>query len=153
MLKNIKRRFDVTKVSKLKVTPGENVRDAILKTGLKSVEEIAYQAGNNTDTIAKLAKTAGALVDRGTELGVGGEAATSLARIAFKGMQDSVVRKDPLCTGLCVVSGASEALAVCCSTIQIIPFRGRIYVYAKLVSKSCMTFRNLCAADPSAVGC
>lgn len=88
-----------------------------------------------------------------TELGVGGEAASALGRITFKGMQDAVVRKDPLCTGLCVVSGASEALAVCCSAIQIIPFRGRIYVYAKLVSKGCMTFRNLCAADLSAAGC
>ena len=78
---------------------------------------------------------------------VGGtESAAALGKIAFKTTKD-MARGDTLCTGLCVVSGTCETIALCCSTIKVIPFRGRIYVCAKIVSKGCISFRNACVGE------
>lgn len=87
------------------------------------------------------------------ELGVGSEAVAFVSRIASKGMQDAVVRKYFFYIGLCLVSGTCETTALGCSTIRIIPFRGKIYVCVKLISKGCMTYRTLCSNDISAAGC
>ena len=146
MLKHIKNRFPKRKKSELKVTPGENVRDSIIKAGIKAAEESGYAAGNTTEKLVELASNAGNFVDRGTELVGGGETAGALGRIAFKTTKD-IARGDSVCTGLCLVSGACETVAFGCSTIKIIPFRGRIYVCAKIVSKGCMSYRNLCAGE------
>ena len=146
MLKKIKNKLRRKNRSKLRVTPGENVRDAIIQAGLKTAQESGYAAGNTTERLVQIADNLGTAVDRGTELGFGGEAATALGKIAFKTGKD-IVRKDPVCTGLCLVSGTCETIALSCSTIKIIPFRGRIYVCAKLVSKGCMSYRNLCAGE------
>jgi len=134
------------KKSELKLTPGENVRDALIKAGMKTAEEAAYAAGNNTDKIIKLSESLGNVVDRGTELIGGGESATALGKIVFKTTTD-IARGDTLCTGLCLVSGTCETVALCCSTIKVIPFRGRIYVCAKIVSKGCISFRNACVGE------
>lgn len=40
-----------------------------------------------------------------------------------------------------------EAIALGCSTIKIISFRGKIYVRVKILSKGCMAYRNLCANE------
>ena len=146
MLKYIKNRFPKRKELELKVTPGENVRDAIIKAGIKAAEESGYAAGNTTEKLVDIASRAGNFVDRGTELVGGGETASSLGRIAFKTTKD-IARGDSVCTGLCLISCTCETIAFSCSTIKIIPFRGRIYVGAKIVSKGCMSYRNLCAGE------
>ena len=146
MLKKIKNHFRKEKISKLKVTPGESVRDAMIKAGIKAVEDSGYAAGNTTEKLVNIATQSGQIVDRVTELGGGGEAASALGKIVFKTTKD-IARGDVVCTGCCIVSGTCETVALCCSTIKIIPFRGRIYVGAKIISKGCMSFRNACAGE------
>jgi hypothetical protein len=146
MLKEINSRISERKKSELKLTPGENVRDAIIKAGIKAAEESAYAAGNNTDKLIKLSESLGNVVDRSTQLVGGTESAAALGKIAFKTTKD-IARGDTLCTGLCIVSGTCEVIALCCSTIKVIPFRGRIYVGAKIVSKGCISFRNACVGE------
>ena len=99
-----------------------------------------------TEKLVNIGLNMGTVVDRSTELVGGSEAATALGKIAFKTTKD-VARGDTLCTGLCLVSGTCKTVALCCSTIKIIPFRGRIYVGAKILSKGCMTFRNACTCE------
>lgn len=130
----------------LRATPGENVRDAIIKAGLKTAEESAYKAGNLTEKVVEAAEKVSPAVDRGVELFSGGESSAALGRIAFKTTKD-VSRGDKICTGLCLISAGCEAIALSCSTIKVIPFRGRIYVGAKIVSKGCMSFRNACVGE------
>jgi hypothetical protein len=142
MLKKIKNSFRKQKKSKLNITPGEGVRDAIIKAGIKTAEESGYAAGNQTEKLVEIAFKVGTVVDRGTELSGGGESANALGRIAFKTAKDAA-RGDSVCTGLCLVSGTCERIALCCSTIKIIPFRGG----AKIISKGCMSYRNLCAGE------
>lgn len=146
MLKKIKNRISKRKISELKNSLGENIRDAIISAGIKSVEESAYVSGNNTDKIISIAEKVGNIVDGGTALAGGTESAGALGKILYKTSKD-VARGDTLCTGLCVISGTCESVALCCSTFEIIPFRGRIYVGAKIISKGCMTFRNACAGE------
>ena len=126
MLKYIKNRFPKRKKLELKVTPGENVRDAIIKAGIKAAEESGYAAGNTTEKLVELASNTGNFVDRGTELVGGGETAGALGRIAFKTTKD-IARGDTVCTGLCLVSGTCETIAFGCSTIKIIPCLEKIY--------------------------
>ena len=66
--------------------------------------------------------------------------------VAFKTTKD-ISRGDPVCTGLCFVSGACESVALCCSIVKCISFRGPIHVSAKVISKGCMAFHNACAAE------
>lgn len=146
MLKKIRNRISKINTSELKNSPGESVRDAMLNAGLKSVQESAYIAGNNTDKIASAAEKLSNVVDGGTALAGGTESAGALGKILYKTSKD-VARGDTVCTGLCVISGTCESVALCCSTVKGIPFRGRIYVGAKIVSRGCMTFRNACAGE------
>jgi hypothetical protein len=153
MFKRINNKISGRKKSELKLTPGENVRDAIIKAGIRTAEESAYAAGNNTDklfkfseNLVKVSENLADVVDRGTGLVGGTESATALGKIAFKTTRD-MARGDTLCTGLCVVSGTCETIALCCSTIKVIPFRGRIYMCAKIVSKGCISFRNACVGE------
>ena len=146
MLKNVKNRLRNRKKSELKVTPGEEVRDAIIRAGIKAAEESGYTAGNQTDKLVTLADKFGTFVDRGTELAGGSESASAIGRITFKTGKD-IARGDSVCTGLCLISGTCETIAFGCSTIKVIPFRGRIYVCAKVISKGCMSYRNLCAGE------
>jgi hypothetical protein len=146
MLKYINNTISKRKKFELNLTPGENIRDALIKAGIKAAEESSYAAGNTTDKVIKLSETLGGVVDRGTELIGGGESATAMGKIAFKGTKD-IARGDSICTGLCVISGTCEAIALCCSTVKVIPYRGRIYVCVKIVSKGCISFRNACAGE------
>jgi hypothetical protein len=146
MLKSMRNRIFKRKMSELKTTPGENIRDAVINSGMTVLQESADVVGNNPDEIALLAETAGNIVDGGIALAGGTESAGALGKILFKTSKD-VARGDTVCTGLCVVSGTCESVALCCSTIKIIPYRGRIYVGAKIISKGCMTFRNACAGE------
>ena len=54
-----------------KGTPGEDVRDAIIKAGLETAKESGYATGNPTEKLVTIASNVGSYVDRGTEL-VGG---------------------------------------------------------------------------------
>ena len=144
MLRNIK--ISERKKSKLDNTPGEIVRDAIIKAGIKTAEEAGYAAGNKTELLIELAQKSGSVVDGGTALVGGSESASAFGRIAFKATRD-IARGDKVCTGLCVISGTCEAIAISCSTIKVIPFRGRIYIGAKVISKGCISFRNACAGE------
>jgi hypothetical protein len=149
MLKRVRNRIFKRKMCELKNTPGENIRDAIISTGVTAVQESAYYLdylGSKTEAMALAAKTAKIAVEGGTALAGGTESAGALGKILFKTTKD-IARGDSVCTGLCVVSGTCESVALCCSTIKIIPYRGRIYVGAKIVSRGCMTFRNACAGE------
>jgi len=130
----------------LQLTPGESIRDAIIEAGIKTAQESGYAAGNTTERLVNIASRLETVVDRGMELGLSSEAATSLGKIAFKTTKD-IARGDSVCTGFCLVSGTCETVALCCSMIKIIPFRGKIYVGAKAISRGCMTFRNACAGE------
>ena len=142
----LKTPFLKRKKLELKATPGENIRDAIIKAGLKAAEESGYAAGNTTERLVELASKAGPVIDRGTELVGGGETAGAIGRIIFKTTKD-IARGDGICTGLCLISGTCETIAFGCSTIKILPLRGKLYVCAKIVSKGCMAYRNLCAGE------
>ena len=142
MLQKLKNKFGSYRESKLQITPGEAVRDSIIKSGL----EAAYAAGNKTDEIHQIGRVAKTAVDGGVALCGGAEASKSLGTIVFKAVKD-IARGDATCTGLCCISGTCESAALLCSTVPIIPFRGRIYVGAKIVSRGCMAYRNLCAGE------
>jgi hypothetical protein len=88
-------------------------------------------------------------IDLGTKLGLGSESISSLGRIGFKATTDikDIKRGDSLCTGLCAVSGTCETIALGCTLIKFIPYRGDLYVYAKLLSLGCMAYRNICAGE------
>lgn len=146
MLKKIKNEIFKRKKSELNVTPGENVRDIIISVGMKAIEESAYTTVNNTDKLIKFSENFGSVVDRGTELVAGTESASALGKIAFKTTKD-IARGDSICKGFCIISGTCETIALCCSTVTVIPFRGKIYVCAKIVSRGCMSFRNACAGE------
>lgn len=146
MLKNIKNKIYKPSDLKSKSSPGEIIRDEIIKAGLKIAEESGYAAGNTTEKLVNIAYKSGTVLDRGTELIGGGEASCALGNIVFKTTKD-IVRGDTICTGLCIVSGTCETIALACSTVKVIPCRGRIYVCAKIVSKGLMTYRNACAGE------
>lgn len=143
MLKKQNIKISGLKESELQLTPGEAVRDIIIQAGVKTTTEADYLAGNKTDSIVEIAKTAKNVIDGGAALVGGGESASALGRIGFKLTKD-LGRKDPVCSGLCIISGTCEAVALGCSTVKIIPFRGQIYVGAKIVSKGCIAFRDAC---------
>lgn len=146
MLKKIKNHFRKQKISKLKVIPGESVRDAMIKAGIKAIKESGYVADNIIEKLVNIATQSSQIIDRVTELSVGSEAASALGKIVFKTTKD-IAGGDVVCTGCCIVSGTCETVALCCSTIKIIPFHGRIYVGAKIISKGCMSFRNACTGE------
>ena len=146
MFKRLKSAISRRKKPQLKMSVGEDVRDFIIKSGVESVKDAAYISGNNTERVLKIAEMAKTgLETAGGAIG-GVESGGALGKIAYKTTRD-IARGDTVCTGLCVISGACETVALCCSTIKIIPFRGRIYVGAKIVSKGCMSFRNACAGE------
>ena len=146
MLKRQNTQISGRKKSELQNTPGEVVRDNIIKAGMKAAEEAGYAAGNKTEVMVELAQKAGNVVDGGTTLVGGGESASALGRIAFKTTKD-MARGDTVCTGLCLISGTCETIALGCSTIKAIPFRGRIYIGAKIISRGCISFRNACVGE------
>lgn len=146
MLKQHPGKIFKRKKSKLKITPGEEVRDAIIKSGIEVIKESGYVTDNNTEKVITMAEKVGTVLDRGVEWALGSESANALGKIGFKTTKD-ISRGDPMCTGLCLVSGTCESIAICCSTIKIIPFRGKIFVSAKIISKGCMTFRNSCTGE------
>ena len=132
--------------SKLNLTFGEEIRDEVIRRGIKVAEESGYKAGNTTERLVDVAYRFGNVFDRGTELVGGTESARALGQITFKTTKD-FVRGDVVCTGLCLVSGTCETIALSCSLIKMIPFRGRVYVCAKVISRGCMAYRNLCAGE------
>lgn len=96
--------------------------------------------------MVELAQKAGSVVDGETVLTDGIKSAFTIGRIAFKTTQ-YVARSDTVQTELCLISGACKTVALGCSTIKRIPFRSRIYVGAKIISKGCIAFRNACAGE------
>ena len=98
------------------------------------------------ETFVEIAQKVEGAIDRGTVLVGGSESASALGRVAFKTTRD-IARGDTICTGLCLVSGTCEAVALCCSTIKIIPGRGKAYMAAKIISKGCISFRNACVGE------
>lgn len=88
----------------------------------------------------------GNFVDRGNEFVGGGKTAASLSRIVFK-ITNYIASGNIVWTAMCLMSGTSETISFGCSTIKIIPFRGRLYVGAKIVSKGWMSYRNICAGE------
>ena len=144
----------------LKSTPSEHLRDEIIKSGVSAAEKSGYLAGNTTELLLKLITKADTLISKADTVGevvgskvetisevlAGGESIGAVGRIAYKTTRD-IAKGDTLCTGLCFISGTAETVAFICSTVKIIPFRGKIYVGAKFISRGCMSFRNLCAGE------
>ena len=64
MLKNIKQVF--RKKSKLELTPGENVRNAIIKAEIETAKKYGYTAGNTTEKLVNIANTTGQYIDTAT---------------------------------------------------------------------------------------
>lgn len=120
---------------KLKLTAGEILRDNIVE----GATEVAYLAGNSSETVINV-------IDKATMLVGGGEAARALGNILVKTGQD-VARGDTVCRGLGCISVTCEAVALCCSVLKFIPCRDTIYVSVKIVSIGCMSFRNACTAS------
>ena len=69
-----------------------------------------------------------------------------IGKIAFKTVKD-IARGDAICTVLCAISNTCESIGLCCSMIKTISFKGRFYIGAKVVSKDCMTYINLCVGE------
>ena len=145
-LNKINDRISNRKLSELKITPGESIRDFVISAGIKAYQKRAYILGNNIDMVAHVAEKVETIVDGGTVLGRRTESAGDLGKILYK-TSKNVTRSDTVCTGLCVILGTCESVALWCLIIKIIPFRGRIYVEAKIISKGCMTFQNACAGE------
>lgn len=100
MLKKQNSQPSERKKSELQNSPGQVVRDNIIK----AAEEAVYAAGNKTEALVKVAEKIGGTVDGVTALVGGTESAFAMGRISFKTTQD-VARGDTVCTGLCLVSG------------------------------------------------
>ena len=98
------------------------------------------------EVMVEIAQKAGGTVDGGTALIGGLESGSALGRISFKVTKD-IACSDTVCTGLCLISGTCEGVVLGCSRIKVIPFRGRIYVGAKIISKGCISFRNVRAGE------
>ena len=120
------------------VTPGEQVRDVMLKTAKEIAENSAYAAGNATDTVANTTNFA---IRTGFSL----EAARGAGKTAFKGFKD-FARGDTPCTILCGVSFACELTATT-AAICPFPYSKTIWLVSKSISKGAMTYRNLCAGE------
>lgn len=106
---------------------------------MEVAQESGFAAGNTTEKLVEIASKSGYFLDRAIELVGGGETADALNRVAYKTAKD-IARGDSICTGMCLVSGTCETIAFGCSTIKILPFRGRVYVFAKIVSRGCMSY-------------
>ena len=63
MLKEQNIKISGRKKSELNNTPGEIVRDNIVKTGLKNIEEATYVAGNKKKIILETAQKAGGVIN------------------------------------------------------------------------------------------
>ena len=146
ILKKIKDLVSKRERSELKLSVGEEVRDYMIKAGLESVENAAYISGNNTERVLKIAETAKAGLETAGGAVGGVELGGPLGRIAYKTTRD-IARGDTVYTGLCVISGTCQTVALCCSVVKIIPYRGRIYIGVKILSKGCMCFRDACAGE------
>jgi hypothetical protein len=123
-------------------TAGKAVRDATIKVAT----DAAYVAGNNTDKIVETAKKVSDIINGGMILGGGFESSGSLVKVIFKATKD-IARDDKVCTGLCLISARCETVTFSCSTVKLIPYRGRIYIGYKIISRSCMSWRNACAKE------
>ena len=145
MRRNQMRLSRLTK-SELHATPGEIVRDTIISAGVSAIEETGYVADTKTDALVKRAQKSVDLIDGGTALAGGSESATARGRVTFKTIRDRAWG-EMVCTGLCLVSGTCEAIALGYSTMKRMPFRGRIYLSSKLISRGCITFRNACTGE------
>jgi hypothetical protein len=108
MLKTMKSRLQKRKNLKLKGTLGENIRDAIIKTGMEAAEKSGYAAGNSMEKFVEVATSMGTTVDLGTQLTAGGESASALGRIVFKATKD-IAQGDTVCY---VIANSSELLLV-----------------------------------------
>jgi hypothetical protein len=120
------------------MTPRQ-IQEKVAETGL----EASYIAGNQTEAIQNL--TNGAIdVSKGA---FSTDSAARLARSSFKGAKD-YTRGDLICTGLCAVSAVCETAA---GILVWVPIPGKICTLAALksVSKFSITFRDLCAGDPT----
>jgi|TARA_B110000977_G_scaffold126543_1_gene161805 hypothetical protein len=97
MLRRIKNRISRRKISELKNSPGESIRDAMISKRIKIVQESAYGAGNSTDEIGRVAEKVGNIIDGGTALAGGTESANALGLILYKTSKDAA-RSDAVCT-------------------------------------------------------
>ena len=96
--------------------------------------------------MVKLTQNDGYALDKVIDLDGGTESASILSWITFKTTKD-VTLGYTVCTGLCLISVTCEAVASSYSTVKVILFRGRIYVGAKIINKSCISFRNACTGE------
>lgn len=127
-------------------TPGEIVRDKMSTVGLKTIGEGTYNAGNRTNDILEIVEKTKTVIDGKTTFAVGTESASALNKIGFK-LKKNFGHGDKVWTGLCVISAGCEPIALACSTVFVILFKGKIYVKAKIINKGYVSFKNACANE------
>ena len=145
MLKNRNLNISGRKKSELQNTPNEILRNNMMKAGLIALEESSYVA-SKTQIMIEVVQKAERAVDGGAVLISGSESASAFGQIASKVKKDADWG-DKVYTLLCLISGTCEAVALGCSTIKAIPFRGRVYISAKIISNGCISFRNARASE------
>jgi len=135
------RRFKKISSTVVKAIPnGFEVRDTILRRGLKATEASAYFWGNTMKAVQDSSK--GVLT---------AHSGKRVAVTSFKATQD-FGRGDPICGILCSVSASCETAS---AVIVWIPFPGKICTLSglKAVSIGCEKVRDLCAAEPHNLLC
>lgn len=65
----------------LQITPGERIRDELIKAGIKAAEESGWAAGNITEKLVQVADKVGSTIDFGAKLIGGSEAGRALGRL------------------------------------------------------------------------
>jgi hypothetical protein len=152
---------------------GENVRDAILKSGKevskKTAETIVSQGDAVKAASEKIAETVveegstkaedlafflGNLTKNVQDSSKGAVTVHSGKRAAGSGFKAAVdySRGDPICGTLCVISSGCEVVS---GVIVWFPFPGKICTVSalKAVSVGCEKIRDMCATNPKAPGC
>ena len=127
-------------------TAGKILRDTIIETGVGLVREKAYVASNKTDKLLQFAEKSKNIVDEETVVANDNQPATAFSRIAFKETKN-ISRGNKICTSLYVVLAKCKIVALKCSIIKTIPYKGQIYIRAKIVSKEYMSFKNACSGE------
>ena len=135
----------------INILNGEQVCDGIINSSQKAVKTAAEALLNSTDsqsialgcavgnvTNAVIQSSKAVVsVDSGSRVGAG----------SFKLLKD-VSRGDKVCAGLCAVSLLCETTSGVLVWTPI-PYKLQIVAALKGTSRGCLTFRDMCAREPS----
>lgn len=113
----------------------------------EAAQQAVYASGNATVAAYEIAiEKATSLVTGGAQVGGAGHNAVTFGKTAHKGLLDAA-RGDKLCTGLCLVACACDAVGICYTLIPILPGKLVVYGGTKCISLACVSFRDSCHAS------